>query len=122
MMSVYEIKLFPIVNLIDSSFVYIRYPATLLIPLVDVQTSPERKCNIHVYDTVLQPIYLSTPIITEPPSVECQDLLNRCMRRGNRSVRILVYSLFRNTRAAQNIAPEGIRTQHLLHARQVPYP
>ena len=25
--------------------------------MVDVPTSPERKCNIHVYDTALQPIY-----------------------------------------------------------------
>ena len=29
----------------------------LHIPVVKVATSPERKCNIHVYDTVLQPIY-----------------------------------------------------------------
>ena len=54
------------------------------------------KCNIHIYNTALQPIYrmdiiltslvlvhagylfvtdtLSTTTITKPPSVECQDL------------------------------------------------
>ena len=42
--------------MIDFNFVYRRYPAKLLIPVVDVPTSPERKCNIHVYDTALQPI------------------------------------------------------------------
>ena len=35
----------------------------------------------------------------------------QCMRRGNRSVRTSVYSLFRRTRAAQNVAHEGIRTR-----------
>ena len=71
---------------------------------------------------------LSTPTIsiTEPPSVECQDLSipNRSMHasdRGNRSVRTSVYSLFRRTRAAQNVALEGIRTRHLPHARQALY-
>ena len=43
--------------LIDFNFVYWRYPAKLLIPVVDVPTSSERKWNIHVYDTALQPIY-----------------------------------------------------------------
>ena len=33
------------------------------------------------------------------------------MHRGNRSVRTSVHSLFRRTRAAQNVAPEGIRTR-----------
>ena len=32
---------------IDCNFVYWRYPATLLIPVVDVLTSPRRKCNIY---------------------------------------------------------------------------
>ena len=56
---------------------------------------------------------LSTPVITEPPSVECQDLLipyiSMHMRRGNRSVRTSVFSLFRRTRAAQNVAPMGFK-------------
>ena len=33
------------------------------------------------------------------------------MRCGNRSVRTSVYSLFRRTRVAQNVAPKGIRTR-----------
>ena len=48
----------------DCNFVYRRYPATLLIPRVDVPTSPERKSNIHVYNTALQPIYLRDIILT----------------------------------------------------------
>ena len=43
------------------------------------------------------------------------------MRCGNRSVRTSVYSLFWRTRVAQNVAPEGIRTRHLSHARQALY-
>ena len=50
--------------LIDCNFVYRRYPAKLLIPVVDVPTSPRRKCNIHVYDTALQPIYPRDIILT----------------------------------------------------------
>ena len=51
-------------RLIDFNFVYRRYPAKLLIPVVNVPTSPERKCNIHVYDTALQPIYPRDIILT----------------------------------------------------------
>ena len=40
------------------NFVCRRYPATLLIPMVDVTSSPYRKCNINIYDTAQQPIYL----------------------------------------------------------------
>ena len=50
--------------LIDCNFVYRRYPAKLLIPVVDVPTSPERKCNIHVCDTALHPIYPRDIILT----------------------------------------------------------
>ena len=45
------------------NFVYRRYSAKLLIQVVDVPTSPERKCNIHVYDTALQPLYPRDVII-----------------------------------------------------------
>ena len=41
---------------------------------------------------------------------------DQSMHHGNRSVRALVYSLFPRTRAVQNVAPEGIRAQHLKHA------
>ena len=47
-----------------SNFVYRKYPAKLLIPVVDAPTSPERKCNIHVYDTALQPINHRDIILT----------------------------------------------------------
>ena len=50
--------------LIKFNFVYQRYPAKLLIPVVDVLISPERKCNIHVYDTALQPINPRDIILT----------------------------------------------------------
>ena len=36
----------------------------LLIPVVDVPTSSERKFNIHVNDTALQPIYPRDIILT----------------------------------------------------------
>ena len=42
-----------------------------------------------------------------------QFLTDECMRRGNSSVRTLVYSLFQRTRAAQNVAPKGIRTSRM---------
>ena len=50
--------------LIDYNFVYQRYLATLLILVIDVLTSPERKCNIHVYNTALQPIHPREIILT----------------------------------------------------------
>ena len=50
--------------LIDFNFIYRRYPAKLLILVVDVPTSPERKCNIHVYDTARQPINPRDIILT----------------------------------------------------------
>ena len=50
--------------LIDGNFVYRRNPATLLIPGVDFLTSPESKCNIHVYDTALYYIYPRNIILT----------------------------------------------------------
>ena len=63
---------------------------------------------------------LSTPTITEPPSVECQDLLfpHRSMHMSWEQE---CQDLFRRTRAAQNVAPEGIRTRHLPHAKQALY-
>ena len=125
--------------MIDCNFVYRRYPATLLILVVNVPTSPGRKCNIPVYDTALQPIYptlhyfnefsshacwlsvlnfdiLSTPTTTEGRMTGSFNSLN-C---ENRSVRTSIYSLFCMTRATKIIAPVG--TQHLPHARQAPYP
>ena len=61
--------------LIDCDFVYWRYPATLLILLVDVRTSRERKFNIHVYDTALQPIYPRDIILTSLVLVHADYLL-----------------------------------------------
>ena len=37
------------------------------------------------------------------------------MPLGNRNVRTSIYSLFQKTRAAQNVAPEGIQTHHLIN-------
>ena len=37
---------------------------SISINMVDVPTSPKRKCNIHVYDTALQPIYPKNIILT----------------------------------------------------------
>ena len=45
----------PSVGMMDWNFVYWRYPGTLLIPIFDVPTWPERKCNKYVYDTTLHP-------------------------------------------------------------------
>ena len=56
---------------------------------------------------------LSTPTITEPHSVECQQcqlLTDQCLRSGSMNVRTSDYSLFQRTRAAQNVALEGIQT------------
>ena len=128
------------------NFGYRRYPAMLLIPVVHVPTSSEREFNIHVYDTghgataylpqrhnfeefdscacwfcnwhSPNTNFYGTTFGGMPGSVNSSQI----MRLWNRNVRTSVYSLYRRTRAAQNVAPEWIRTQHLLHARQVSYP
>ena len=53
-----------------------RYPAKLLIPVVDVPASPERKCNIH--DTALQPINPNNIILTSLVLVHAGYLFCNC--------------------------------------------
>ena len=123
--------------LFDCNFVYRRYPATLLITEVDDLTSPERKCNIHVYYTPIYPrdIISKSLVLVHAGYLFCNwhplninywygttcsgmpgSFNSSQMNAWFRSVRTLVKSLFWRTRAVQNIAPEGIRTQHLSHA------
>ena len=67
-------------------------------------------CNWHSFNA-----------ITEPPSMEYQDLFipHWSMRKSwEKTVRISVHRLFQGTKAAQKVAIEGIWNRNLLQARQ----